>query len=319
MIRKLNPQMPAIEAATIVAAHQRITPYIHQTPILTSTTLDLLTGAHLFFKCENFQKVGAFKARGAMNAVLQTENPAGVATHSSGNHGQALAWAAKMKNMPATIVMPENAPQVKKDAVRGYGGKIVECAPTLVAREATLAQVVAETGATFIHPYNNELVIAGQATCARELLAQTPALDILIAPVGGGGLLAGTALSAKFFGRGVQVYAGEPAGANDAWQSFHAGELVPLQQAHTIADGLRTSLGSLTFPVLMNHVTDVLTVTDKEIIAAWRLIMERLKIVIEPSCAVPFAAVCKHPKIFAGKRVGIILTGGNVDLTPLFV
>lgn len=319
MIRKLAPEMPEIDAQTILDAHQRIAPFIHQTPVLTSHALDARAGAQLFFKCENFQKVGAFKARGAMNAVLQTHNPAGVATHSSGNHGQALAWAAAQKGLPATVVMPENAPQVKKDAVQGYGGRIVECEPTLAAREATLEKVVDATGATFIHPYNNAQVIAGQATAARELLLQQADLDAIVAPVGGGGLLAGTALSAHFFGRGVQVYAGEPAGANDAWQSFQAGKLIPLQKANTIADGLRTSMGSLTFPVMMNHVSDVFTVTDQEIVAAWRLIMERLKIVIEPSCAVPFAAVCKHPEVFSGKRVGIILTGGNVDLNPLFV
>ncbi len=311
--------MPDIDGATIRAAHQRIAPFIHETPVLTSGKLDQLTGAQCFFKCENFQKVGAFKARGAMNAVLQIDNVAGVATHSSGNHGQALAWAAQMRGMPATIVMPENAPQVKKDAVLGYGGTIVTCAPTLAAREAALDEVVGATQATFVHPYNNALVIAGQATCAKELIAQVEDLDMLIPPVGGGGLLAGTALSAHFFGRGIQVYAGEPAGANDAWQSFHAGKLIPLQQAHTIADGLRTSMGSLTFPVMMNYVSDVLLVSEQEILSAWQLIMERLKIVIEPSCAVPFAAVRKHPEIFSGKRVGIILTGGNVDLNKLFV
>jgi threonine dehydratase len=240
-----------------------------------------------------------------------------VATHSSGNHGQALAWAAAQRNLQAYIVMPDNAPEVKKAAVAGYGATIVSCAPTLEAREQTLQQVVANTGAHFVHPYDDPHVIAGQGTCAMELLQQVPELDHIIAPVGGGGLLAGTALAAHFFGRGTTVYAGEPEGANDAWQSFRAGTRIPLKKANTIADGLRTSLGHLTFPVIMNLVSDIFTVSDAEILSAQHLIIERMKIVIEPSCAVPLAAILRNPKAFRGKRVGIILTGGNADLAAI--
>jgi threonine dehydratase len=318
MISKFQHQMPDITAQTLRAAAVRVQPYIHETPVLTSRTIDNMTEAQCFFKCENFQKVGAFKARGAVNAVMQLpDNVRAVATHSSGNHGQALAWAAAQRNLQAYIVMPENAPDVKKAAVAGYGATIITCAPTLEAREQTLQQVVADTGAHFVHPYDDPHVIAGQATCAMELLQQIPELDHIIAPVGGGGLLSGTALAAHYFGRGISVFAGEPEGANDAWQSFRAGARIPLKKAHTVADGLRTSLGHLTFPVIMNLVSEIFTVSDAEILSAQRLIIERMKIVIEPSCAVPLAALLRHPNPFKGKRVGVILTGGNADLSAL--
>ena len=309
------------DKSSITNAHERIQPFIHRTPILVSEGLNEMTGARLFFKCENFQKVGAFKARGAMNAALKLsreQQQKGLATHSSGNHAQALARAARILGVPAYIVMPRTAPEIKKRGVRGYGGQIFECEPTLAAREATLAEVIARTGATEIHPFNNYNVIEGQATCAKELMEDAPHLDMIVAPVGGGGLLSGTALAAHYFSPGTAVIAGEPAGSDDAYRSMQSGKIEPAQ-SQTIADGLLTTLGDKTFPLIRQHVREIITVTDDEIIAAMRLVYERLKIVIEPSCPVPFAAVLKQREKFQGRNVGIILSGGNVDLEKLGV
>lgn len=304
------------DLASIRAAHDRILPYIHRTPVMTSASIDALAGCSIFFKCENFQKVGAFKARGAMNAILKLspeERSKGVATHSSGNHAQALARAAKILGVPSYIVMPRTAPEIKKRGVKAYGGEIFECEPTLAARESTLADVIRRTGAAEIHPFNNEDVMEGQATCAKELFEEVPQLDFILAPVGGGGLLSGTALAAKYFSPRTIVIAGEPAGSDDAYRSLKSGKIEPAQ-SNTIADGLLTTLGTKTFPVIHELVKEIITVTDEEIVQAMRLIWERLKIIVEPSCAVPFAAVLKEKSRFAGKRVGIILSGGNVDL-----
>lgn len=304
------------DQASIRAAHERIIHYIHHTPVMTSASIDEMAGCSIFFKCENFQKVGAFKARGAMNAILKLspeERRKGVATHSSGNHAQALARAAKILGVPSYIVMPRTAPEIKKRGVKAYGGEIFECEPTLAARESTLADVIAKTGAAEIHPFNNEDVMEGQATCAKELFEQVPRLDFLLAPVGGGGLLSGTALAAKYFSPATIVIAGEPAGSDDAYRSLRSGKIEPAQ-SNTIADGLLTTLGTKTFPVIRDLVKDIITVSDEEIVNAMRIIWERLKIIVEPSCAVPFAAVLKDKSRFAGKRVGVILSGGNVDL-----
>lgn len=304
----------------IEQAHERIKPYIHRTPVLTSASINEVAGCSVFFKCENFQKIGAFKARGAMNAALNltaTERSKGVATHSSGNHAQALARAAKILDTPSYIVMPRTAPDVKKKGVRAFGGQIFECEPTLQARETTLAEVVGRTGATEIHPFNNYDVMAGQATAAKELFEEVPGLDFLLAPVGGGGLLSGTALAANYFSPKTVVIAGEPEGADDTYRSMQSGKIEP-SQANSIADGLLTSLGDKTFPLIRDKVREIITVSDREIVQAMRLIWERMKIIIEPSCAVPFAAVLKHPEKFAGKKIGIILSGGNVDLARAF-
>lgn len=304
------------DKSSIAAAHERIRSYIHHTPVLTSESVDALAGCTLFFKCENFQKVGAFKARGAMNAILKltpAQREKGVATHSSGNHAQALARAAKIIGIPSYIVMPRTTPEIKKRGVRAYGGQIFECEPTLAAREATLADVVAKTGAAEIHPFNNYDVIEGQATCAKEFFEETPGLQFLLAPVGGGGLISGTALATKYFSPSTVVIAGEPAGSDDAYRSMKSGKIEEAQ-SNTIADGLLTTLGTKTFPVIKELVKDIITVSDEEIVAAMRIIWERLKIIIEPSCAVPFAAVLKEKQRFAGQRVGIILSGGNIDL-----
>jgi threonine dehydratase len=304
----------------MLAAHTRIQPYIHRTPVLTCQTLDEMAGASLFFKCENFQKMGAFKMRGAANAILQLSDEArqrGVATHSSGNFAQAIALSAQMLGIPAFIVMPSNSPEVKKAAVRGYGGEIIECEPTLAARESTLAEVVERTGATFIHPFNDDKVILGQGTVALEFLQDVKDLDLLVAPVGGGGLVGGTALAAHYFSEKTKVWAAEPAGANDAWQSKEAGQIIPQTNPQTIADGLRTSLGDKTWPIIRDYVERIVLVEEAEITAALRLLMERMKIVVEPSGAVALAAVLKEKTALAGKRVGIILSGGNVDLKAL--
>ncbi|MEJ8819320.1 pyridoxal-phosphate dependent enzyme [Lacibacter sp. H407] len=310
----------SISKSDIEQAHERIKPFIHQTPVLTCTTINQLAGAELFFKCENFQKIGAFKIRGGMNAVLslpkeQVAN--GIATHSSGNHAQAIAFAARQVGTKAYIVMPNTSPAVKVNAVKGYGAEITFCEPNQQARETALQEIVDRTGAAFVHPYNDEQVITGQATCAKELLEEIPSLDCLLAPVGGGGLLSGTSLSAHYFSPTTKVFAGEPEGAADAVLSFRSGKIETAPYINTIADGLLTKLGDKTFPIIREHVTDILTVSDDEIIAALRLIYERMKIIIEPSCAVPFAALLKNKELFAGKRVGIILSGGNVDLQKL--
>lgn len=304
----------------IRSAHARIQPFIHRTPILTSTAIAEIAGCKIFFKCENFQKVGAFKARGAANAVMKLspeERAKGVATHSSGNHAAALARAAGVAGIPSYIVMPSNAPEIKKKAVKGYAGEIIECEPNLKARETTLEAVVARTGATFIPPYDFMDVIEGQATCALELLEDQPDLDIVMAPVGGGGLLGGTALTVHYLNPKIQVIAGEPSGADDAYRSFHAGYIIPQTSPNTIADGLLTSLGKFNFELIQKYVDDILLATDPQIIEAMRLVYERMKIIIEPSCAVPLAALLANKDRFAGKKVGIILSGGNVDLGKL--
>lgn len=310
----------SLDLAAIRAAHARIAPHIHRTPVLTSATLDALCGGSLFFKCENFQKIGAFKARGAANAVFSltdAEAKGGVATHSSGNHAAALARAARLRGIPAHIVMPSNAPKAKIESVRRNGGNIVMCEPTLAAREATCARVMAETGARLVHPYNDYAVMAGQGTATLELLEQAPNLDIVVAPIGGGGLLSGTAVAAKGVKPGIRVIAAEPAEADDAARSFAAGRLIPLEKTSTIADGLRTSVGEKNFPLIQQNVDAIVTVSEESIIAAMRRIWEVLKIIIEPSCAVPYAAIMEHKIDVKGKRVGIILSGGNVDLDAL--
>jgi threonine dehydratase len=306
--------------ADIRAAHARIADKIHRTPVLTSATLDALCGAQLFFKCENFQKIGAFKARGATNAVFaltDAEATNGVATHSSGNHAAALARAARLRGIPAHIVMPSNAPKTKIESVRRNGGIIVFCEPTLVAREAACAKIIAETAARLVHPFDDYAVMAGQGTATLELLEQAPDLDLIIVPVGGGGLLCGTAVAAKGARPGLHVIAAEPAGADDAARSFAAGRIIPLEKASTVADGLRTSLGERNFPLIRQHVDEVVTVSEESIVAAMRRIWDVLKIIIEPSCAVPYAAIMEQKIDVSGKRVGIILTGGNVDLDAL--
>lgn len=304
----------------VVKAQALISAYVHRTPVMSAESIDRLTGARLFFKCENFQKVGAFKFRGACNAVFSLtdeEAARGVATHSSGNHAAALALAARMRGIPAYIVMPRSAPGIKKVAVAGYGGNITFCEPTLQARESTLAQVVARTGAAEIHPYGNFRVIAGQGTAAKELIEDTGDLDIVMTPVGGGGLLSGSALSAKAMLPGCRVIAAEPAGADDAYRSFHAKTIIPSENPRTIADGLLTSLGKRNFAVIMEHVDDIVTVSEENIVKAMRMIWERMKIIIEPSSAVPLGAILEHPSLFAGKKTGIILSGGNLDLDHL--
>ncbi len=309
-----------VDFTAIRAAHVRIAPHIHRTPVLTSSRLDLAAGATLFFKCENFQKVGAFKARGATNAVLSLRNDEatrGVATHSSGNHAAALSRAAGLRGIPAYIVMPSNSAAVKVRAVEGYGGRITFCEPNQQARETACAKIVAETGATMIHPFEDERVIAGQGTAVIELLEQAPELDVVLCPVGGGGLLAGTAIAAKHLRPAIRVVAVEPAQAGDAAESFRAGVRQPWARLDTIADGLRTNVGAPNFEIMQRSVDDVLTVSEKSIIAAMRAIWETLKIVVEPSAAVPYAAVLEHGSAIAGRRTGLILTGGNVDLDAL--
>ncbi|BBE17461.1 threonine dehydratase, catabolic [Aquipluma nitroreducens] len=304
----------------IKAAHDRIRPYIHHTPVLSSKSINEIVGAELFFKCENLQKVGAFKFRGACNSVFSLsdeEAKNGVCTHSSGNHAAALALAARMRGIPAYIVMPENAPEIKKIAVAGYGAQITFCTPTLEARESTLKKVAIETGATEIHPYNYFNVICGQGTAAKELIEEIGLLDVVMAPVGGGGLLSGTALSTKALLPGAKVIAAEPAGADDAFRSFYSKTLQPSVSPKTIADGLLTSLGSLTFPIILNEVDQIATVSEEGIVAAMRIIWERMKIIIEPSSAVPLAAILENKVKAKGKKVGIILSGGNVDLGRL--
>jgi threonine dehydratase len=304
----------------ILQAAQRIQPYIHRTPVLANESLNTKVGAQVFLKCENMQKVGAFKFRGACNAVfsLNDEEAArGVCTHSSGNHAQALALAARMRGIPAYIVMPENAPSVKKNAVAGYGGQITFCAPTLEAREATLTRIYEKTGAKVVHPYNDERVIAGQGTAALELLEEIPELDMIITPVGGGGLLSGTAIAATEIKKGIRVIAGEPEMADDAYRSLQSGEIIPSVKPKTIADGLLTSLGTLTFPIIQERVEQVVTVSEEGIIDAMKFVWERAKLIIEPSAAVAVAVLWEKKIDLRGLRVGVILSGGNVDLEKL--
>lgn len=306
--------------ADMLVAHERIRPHIHRTPVLTSRLLDELTGARLFFKCENLQRAGAFKARGASNAVFglsDAQAAKGVATHSSGNHGTCLSYAAGRRGIPCTVVMPRTAPQAKKDAVRGYGGRVVECEPSTSSREAVFAEVVAETGAEFVHPYNDPRVIAGQGTCAKELIDEVAELDAVIAPIGGGGMVSGTCLTLSSLAPRVKVYAAEPEQADDAARSFRAGHIIADDAPETVADGLKVPLKELTWHFVKTHVTDILTASEEEIVEAMKLTWKRLKIVMEPSSAVPLATILKNPEVFRGRRVGVIVTGGNVDLDKL--
>lgn len=304
----------------VLAAHARIAPHIHRTPILTSSYLDALTGASLFFKCENFQKAGAFKVRGASNAVFglsDADAARGVATHSSGNHALSLSYAAGRRGIPCAVVMPRTAPQAKKDAVRGYGGTITECEPSTTSREDVFARVQAQTGADFVHPYNDPRVIAGQATCSRELMEQVQGLEQVIAPIGGGGMISGTCLTLSAIAPKVQIFAAEPEQADDAFRSLRAGHIIADDAPDTVADGLKVPLKDLTWHFVKSRVTDILTASEQEIIDAMRLTWARMKIVIEPSCAVPLATILKNADVFRGRRVGVIITGGNVDLDKL--
>jgi threonine dehydratase len=301
-------------------AHELVRPMVHRTPVLTSLSINQITGGDLWFKCENFQKVGAFKFRGASNAVfsLSDEDAArGVATHSSGNHAAALALAARMRGIPAYIVMPRTSPEIKKAAVAGYGGIITLCEPTLSSRESTLQQVVGQTGATEVHPYDNFFVIAGQGTAAKELIEDSGSFHQIIAPVGGGGLLSGTAISVKHLLPGCRVVAAEPAGADDAFRSFQSRTLIPSENPKTIADGLLTSLGKRNFRIVMDKVDEIVTVSEETIVLAMRMIWERMKIIIEPSSAVPLAAILEGKIEVRGMKTGIILSGGNLDLGKL--
>ena len=301
-------------------AAERIRPYAHRTPVLTNESLNRQVEAQVFLKCENLQKVGAFKFRGACNAVfsLSDEEAArGVCTHSSGNHAAALALAARMRGIPAYIVMPSNAPQVKKDAVAGYGGIITFCEPTLAARESTLDRIRLDTGASVVHPYNDERVIAGQGTAALELLEDVPDLDVIIAPVGGGGLLSGTSIAANGIKKGIRVIAGEPEMADDAFRSMKAGEIIPSENPKTIADGLLTSLGTLTFPIIQKNVEQIVTVSEAGIIVSMKFVWERAKIIIEPSSAVALGVLWEKKIDLHGLKVGVIISGGNVDLKKL--
>ncbi|MFH1196652.1 MAG: pyridoxal-phosphate dependent enzyme [bacterium] len=304
----------------IISAHQKIKNQIHKTPVLTSQSINKIVDAKLFFKCENFQKVGAFKFRGASNAVLSLNKEGlknGVATHSSGNHAAALALAAGMLGAKAFIVMPRTAPQIKKNAVKEYGAEITFCEPTLQSREDTLQKIVKRTGATVIHPYNNYKIIEGQATAAKGLIEEVESLDFIIAPVGGGGLLSGTALSVKYFSANTKVIGAEPEGADDAFRSIRDNKIYPSVNPQTICDGLLTSLGDKTYPIIKNFVEEIITVPDELVIQAMKLIWERMKIIIEPSAAVTLAIVIKERNKFQNKKVGLILSGGNVDLTKL--
>ncbi len=304
----------------IRAAHSRIVPFVHHTPVLTSTQLNRIFGCTIYFKCENFQKVGAFKFRGATNAVLSlspAERAKGVVTHSSGNHAAALALAAAMNGIKANIVMPSNAPDVKKNAVAGYGAEIKFCEPTLRAREETTRIIMEETGATLIHPYDNFNVVCGQGTAALELLDQINSLDIVVAPVGGGGLMSGTSTCVKGIDQDIKVIGAEPLNANDAWESLRSGTLIPSENPHTIADGLLTSLSDFTFTIIKNHVDEILTATEESIKECMMLIWERMKIIVEPSSATVLAIIKENPDFFRNKRVGVIISGGNVDLRNL--
>ncbi|NQV02418.1 MAG: pyridoxal-phosphate dependent enzyme [Bacteroidia bacterium] len=312
------PVTPSLEE--ILQAHHLIRPYIHRTPVLTCQGINRIVDAEIWFKCENMQKVGAFKARGATNAVRSLGHDLlhrGVATHSSGNHAQALSWAARLAGTDAYIVMPSNSSRVKVEAVKGYGGEITFCEPTLEARETTLAMVIERTGAIEIHPYDNLKIIAGQATATVELLDEKGDLEIVMAPVGGGGLLSGTALSCHYLAPEVRVIAAEPVQADDAFRSFTQKTLIPSVNPDTIADGLRTSLGKLTFPIILAFTDKIVTVREESIISAMRLLWERMKVIVEPSAAVPLAALLEGHEEFRGKRIGIILSGGNADLERL--
>lgn len=302
------------------ACYEKIKPFIHNTPILTSSSINKLVNSKLYFKCENFQRAGAYKIRGATNAIMQlskAQQEHGVVTHSSGNFAQALSLAAKNLNIKAYIIMPSNSPQVKKNAVIEYGGEIIECEPTIEARQKTANQIAKRTGATFIHPSNNLDVILGQGTAGLELLDEHLNLDYIICPIGGGGLIAGTALAATYFSDHCKVIGGEPMEADDAYRSLISGKIETNVTTNTIADGLRTQLGSHNFPIIKEHVKQIIRVTETEIIEAMQLIWERMKIIIEPSSAVAFAAVLQQKKLFKNKNIGVIISGGNVDINNL--
>ena len=304
----------------VKTAQERIKPYISKTPVLSSSFLNEMSDAELFFKCENFQKAGVFKVRGASNAVFELNDEIaskGVATHSSGNHALSLAYAARLRGIPVTVVMPHTASETKKAAVRGYGATIVECEPSTRSREQTLAKVVAKSGADFVHPYNDARVIAGQATCSLELLEQTGGLDAVVAPIGGGGMVSGTCLAMSNIAPETKIYAAEPKNADDAYQSFKAGHIIAYDDPKTVADGLKVPLKDLTWNFVSNHVEDILIATEQDIIDTMKLIWQRMKIVIESSSALPLATILNNKNTFSGKRVGVIITGGNVDLDRL--
>ncbi|MBT8218452.1 MAG: pyridoxal-phosphate dependent enzyme [Bacteroidia bacterium] len=308
------------DLVNIQTAHKEINAFIHRTPVMRSTSINEIAGCDIHFKCENFQKIGAFKMRGASCAGLSLSNEEkekGLATHSSGNHAQAVALTAKLMGTKAYIVMPSNSPEIKKRATAGYGAEITFCEPTIEARKSTLDEVVRQTGATFIHPYDNYNVICGQATCAKEFHEDITDLDAIMAPIGGGGLMSGTALCTSYMRPTTRIYGAEPEIVNDAYLSLQKGEIVKNTRIDTIADGLRTNLSDKTFEIIREHVTEIFTVTEQEIVDAMRLIWERMKIIIEPSCSVPLAALLKNKSSFSGQKVGIILTGGNVDLGNL--
>jgi threonine dehydratase len=304
----------------IEAAVSRIAPHARRTPVMTSSTFDGLVGAKLFFKCENFQRAGAFKFRGACNAVFSlsdSEASKGVVTHSSGNHAQALALAARLRGIPCRVVMPANSAKVKVEATKGYGAQTIFCKPTQRSREEALGKVLVQTGGAFVHPYDDARVIAGQATACRELVEEVPGLDMVVAPVGGGGLVSGTSLAARFWSPGTKVYGVEPEGAGDACRSLKSGTLVTEQEPKTIADGLLTCLSPLTFSIIRENVADIVTVDDEAVIRAMKLVFERMKMVVEPSAAVPIAALLEGRLDVRGKRVGVIVSGGNVDAAAL--
>lgn len=305
---------------SLIQAREKLSKYIHKTPLLQSRLLNELAGCDLYFKCENFQKAGAFKMRGAMHKLLslsEDERAKGVATHSSGNFGSALALSAQILKIPATIIMPSNAPQVKKNAVATYGATIIECEPTLKSREESTAAFITKSGATACHPYNDPQVILGNSSCAQEIFEEVKP-DSIIAPIGGGGLMSGTALATKEFSPQTKIFGAEPSGADDAYKSIQTGEIQPSINPHTIADGLRTSLGTHTFPIIKNQVQEIFLVEDKEILTAMRFIWERMKILVEPSSAITFAAVLKNKNLFKGQKVALIISGGNVDLKKYF-
>ena len=304
----------------IQSAHQRISNFIHNTPILTCENINLDADANLFFKCDNFQKTGSFKIRGATNTILQLSKEQltnGVLTTSSGNHGAAVAFAAKKLGANVKVVMPDNTPKVKVDNVQRFGGEIIFCDPNIKSRENTLNKIVKEDGSTIVHPYNDEKIIAGQGTAAKELLEKIPDLDIIIAPVSGGGLLAGTLLAAKAINSNIKVYGAEPKNADDTYQSIKRKKIVPNKTTDTIADGLRAQVGTITFPIIQKHVDGIILVSEEMIIQSMRMVWQRLKIIIEPSCSIVLAAILTNKKQFYNKRIGLILTGGNVDLDTL--
>ena len=304
----------------LIDCHDRIKPFIHNTPVLSSKLINDLTGADIYFKCENFQKMGAFKMRGAANAILRLSDEQksnGVVTHSSGNHAQAISLAAKKIGIKAYIVMPSNAPEIKKEAVKGYGGELIECEPSLKAREAAAEDLVDSKSATFIHPSNNMDVILGQGTAAKELIEQYGSFDHILVPIGGGGLIAGSALAVKYFGNNCTVIGTEPFEVDDAYRSLISGKIETNISTNTIADGLRTQLGDKNFPIILNEVKKIIRITEDEIIDSMKLIWQRLKIICEPSCSLPLAGILKNKNDFKGKKIGVVITGGNIDLSNL--